>query len=593
MEAGSEKNSKFDIGKRVARLLLAVVLAAALWLQIYKIDNIECESDDKLLVESALLVIEGYHPYFGIGYAMTPTWIWAAALNAGLISPHLANILKFTKQGRLEDVLRIIDRSRWPVFTDPNFIINRLRWVNAFAALGVILFAYLLAVRLSGSRIAGLTAASICALSPIIIEYGADFHPDQFLALNICACVYFCINEAEAKGKYQWLIAAIFLGAGVATKFNGGVFWIPLVIAIYLGGQTQPRKIIYGRILVASIVSAAVYMILNPYFLADFGHFIKRVLFALYNYYGAPAKSQRESGFIKVIVALRVGIGYAALLLAVVGLVLGLARRVRGFYVLISGIVCFGVLMGSSSMTVDRYIFVLIPLISALSGVGLTAISRSVPSRLTWMTALALFVISLPVYATSHILKTRANGDTRTLARLWIYEHVPPGSRIFLCGYYYPDLPYDRVSTDFWRKYFADILVNRTPPQYVGFFGQSKISSSANSMGNYSSFPTEFFRDEILSEERFFYKCFSYMAEMDEPPFPAYNLIVCSIMKGDPSLVNDFKRYWVIVTPKASSELPAGLAAQVKQNGKVVARFSNRGKMGPDLDIYEIDKVGP
>jgi len=565
-----------EIGKRAAWILLSVILVGALTLQIYGVDKTESSRDDCRLVESALLLIEGYHPFFGAGYAMTPMWLWTASLNAGLMAGHFGDLVGSLWAGRYKKAFRIIERSRLSVYSDPIPIHNRLRWINALAGVGVVWLAYLLAVRLSDSRAAGLTAAGICAVSPMVALWGTNFHPDQYQALFAAACVYFCLGEAERKGARQWFAAAIFCGAAIATKFIAATFWIPLLLAILLGGRGNPMKATLLRMAKATAAMLVTYMVLQPYFLVDAAYFFKIIFYTVYRSYIEQVAQKENLGLLTLAPALLYGTGFGAAGLAAVGLIWGLRRRISSSLVMLSAIIFYGALLSSSNQDIIRYAFTLLPIVAAFAGVALVVVSRTAPPRLVYPVALTLLLaVLLPAHPSIQIVKARVGGDTRTLAREWIERNVPAGSRIF-AGYDAPILNYDRDSVKYWRRYFGNrITLNRA-----------------------KGFPFEFFRDAVLHEERHYYKRFCYLDKVDKLPTEGYDLVELIYAPNDPRLIDGFDLFWVVVSKRYFTRhrkrgLTKRLLATIRRKGRLAAVFPGKGLFGHEILIYRVALDAP
>jgi len=584
------ERGKFRFRDVIAGALLALVLLGAFVLQVYDIDKHASTYDDRRMMESALLLVEGYHPYFGLNYAMPSIWLWAMALNGRALIRYWPEIENAFRSGNLEGATSAFGKSRREAYLYPDRVTNRLRWVQALATVGVVLMAYLIAVRLSDSRAAGLVAASICAVSPLIVELGTDFHSDQFQAFGAAACLYFSLGEAYRKGRYQWLAAALFCSIGIASKFIAAPFWVSMILAIWLGGGRRLNRAVIGRVVAASVVMFAFYLILAPYMVVDAAHFLKRLLLLFGYYYQGESGYGFSSGLFVLFRGFRDGLGYGASALAAVGLAWALRRRFEGAVVLLSGILFYCLLLSSSQNISSRYAFTLVPLGAVMAGVALVAISRSVPLRASVPVAIMLFAASLPLPGAMRVLQKRANGDTQTLARQWIVDNVPAGSRVFV-GWAGPHLHSDRDSIRRWRSYYANLLVEERPQPFTA----SKIASPEKSAagGRAPGFNSEFFREAMLHEEKYFYKMFCYLNKVKELPQPGYDYIP-SLARNDPGILSCAETYWVVDTHdirdrKSAPGLYALLQEQVRSRGKLMASFPDRDMMGLSLLIYRVD----
>jgi len=565
-----------QLPKSFAFVLLVVILTMALLLQIVGINKMESNPDECRLVESALLLPEGFHPYFTDGYAMPGIWLWSAAINGGWVALNWREISAMAHARQYKDILNSFERARQTIYTHTNEISNRLRWINALATVMIVLMSYLLAARVSGYREAGLVAAAICAVSPLAVQWGTDFHPSQFQALFTAICVYFCVGESKRSGDLQWLGAAVFGGAAMATRFIMGILLAPLILAIIFGGIRRPIRMTFRRLIGATAVLFASYLVLDPYLLSGFDLFVKGIFgrwFLLYA--GRGLRQYGATGLPALIHMVLSNVGYGAVGLAAVGLIWGLARRTSCVLLLVTTIVLFCALLSPSHTIRAPYMITLLPLVAAMAGIGFKKVLDSVPQRKLILVATVIMLLAAamlnPILNSFAILRMKNNGDTRTVARQWIAENIPAGSRIF-ADYSAPLLPYDRASVQSWRAYYADFMGSTRP----------------------GGLQWEFLRDTKLNEEKYTFKKFSYLNEVQNLPSPGYDLIELTYAPNDPTLLDGLDRYWVVVdqtffTLPQRRGLTRMLLHNVRKYGRLVASFSNTNMIGSELYIYFVD----
>ena len=564
------------ISKSSAFVLLVVILTISLFLQIVGINKMESNPDECRLVESALLLPEGFHPLFWDGYAMPGIWLWSAAINGGWAALNRREISAMAHARQYKDILDSFERARQKIYTNPNEINNILRWINALATVMIALMSYLLAARVSGYREAGLVAAAICAVSPLAVRWGTDFHPDQFQGLFTAICVYFCVGEAKRSGDLQWLGAAIFGGIAMTARFIMGILLAPLILAIIIGGLRRPIRMTFRRLIGATAVLFASYLILDPCLLTGFSTFIKGIFgrwFVLYA--GRSLLQYGATGLPALIHMVFSNVGYGALGLAAVGLIWGLARRTSCVLLLATTIVLFCALLSPSHTIRPPYMITLLPLVAAMAGIGFKKILDSVPQRKLILAATVIMLLAAamlnPILNSFAILRMRHNGDTRTVARQWIAENIPAGSRIF-ADYSAPLLSYDRASVQSWRAYYADFMGSTRP----------------------GGLQWEFLRNAKVHEEEYTFKKFLYLNETQNLPSPGYDLVELFEAPNDPTLLDGLDRYWVVVdksvfTLPQKPGLVKALVYKVRKYGRLVASFSNTNMMGPELYICLVD----
>jgi len=552
--------------------LLAAILFVSLAFQVFDIRKVESGPDDCRIVESALLITEGYHPFFGLGYAMTPTWIWSAALHARWLVEDFRKITPIFAGQKVKNLFGLFSQYRASIFNDPQKTHLPLRIINCIFTLTLCFMAYMIAVRLFESRAAGLIACAICAVSPMIVYYGQNFHPDQFQALFAMLCIYFCLGEAYRESDNQWVYASIFLGAAVATKFIAGVFVLPLTTGLILGGRQRGLKSTLVRILAAFAIISASYLIINPYIFTNFDYVLKFVFITVEKFYTGSLPDKGGSGFILMSQALSAAVGVGVIVLSLIGALSGLFRRPIGTSVMLVAVLSYGLLLSSSSNIERRYILSMLPMVAVFAGFAIVLAARRSPGGISIILATILLAVALAKTGKSlEILERRANGDTRTDAKIWLEKNVPEGSRVYVT-YGGPVLNYSRNSIKCMKSFYADrLFITRD-----------------------TAFPSEFFRDAVLREEMFFFKKFEYLDELDRPLSPSYDLVELIYMPNDPTLMSMEDKFWLVITVKEwRSALNPGLTTKAiriaRKKGRRAAFISNKGKVGRNILIFEID----
>ena len=142
----------------------------------------------------------------------------------------------------------------------------------------VILVLFLIGRRLHGPAV-GLLAAAFLALNVMHIQLAHFFTSDPYLSLFVILALYFMIRsvmigkDEEPKLLHcqstscNLILAAIFIGLAVGSKFSAVLLLLPLVSAIVLGSK-QGR---WRRLAVSLLIAFLIFFITNPFAILDLG----------------------------------------------------------------------------------------------------------------------------------------------------------------------------------------------------------------------------------------------------------------------------------------------------------------------------------
>jgi 4-amino-4-deoxy-L-arabinose transferase-like glycosyltransferase len=301
---------------------------------------------------------------------------------------------------------------------------------------------YALGRRLYDRRTA-LVAAVIGALSYFHVQFSTVINVDIGMVLALWTSVLLYV-VFEARQDLRWLAAAgAVSGIAIAFKLPGGIV-VPLIWAAIVTAPASHRPSFGAvkRLVVYSFSLAVALTVVAPEWLLWFGGQLQKFVSAAD---AATSGAVDESALAEEIFGLsnqRWGVsfrylqhlvrGYNVVLtvLAATAFILGLARG-RRWDILLGGVVVLYIAgMSSSSWTQpERYLLPIFPALWLLAARLLVQIS----SRRPVLLALGLAVVlALPVANLARAAAERSGLDTRVLAKHWIEQHVPAGSRVLM-----------------------------------------------------------------------------------------------------------------------------------------------------------------
>jgi 4-amino-4-deoxy-L-arabinose transferase-like glycosyltransferase len=279
---------------------------------------------------------------------------------------------------------------------EPDYLIARSVLVGL--ALAGIAAAWWLGGRAYGV-VAGFVAAAVTAVATVHVEYSRMAVTDVPLTLGVAATLALLVRG-------QLLPAGIAIGLTASFKYPGFVLLVPLVVAGWG---------LWRRVAVAAALAPAAFVAASPYFVVHLGEAVGDVL-----------RVQRDGrrgwlGFesdhwtpIAFVDRLWEGIG-PALLIALAGLVVALARRTLADRVLAAFIVAYFLTLLPLDAHFDRYVLPLVPALGALAG------------RVRVLAPVTLLLLVIPLVWSIRETRPLVRTDTRVVAHDWMDRNLTPG----------------------------------------------------------------------------------------------------------------------------------------------------------------------
>lgn len=325
------------------------------------------------------------------------------------------------------------------VFADPSLLFIPARVAMAILGVLSIWLTFCLGRRIHGTS-AGLIAAALLALNAVHLAWSQVVRTDIHASVFMLACLLFTVSVARNGKKKDYVLAGLFAGFAVATKWPAVTIFIS-VIGVFasraLAGRDGIKRELAGLImsgiaLILGLFLASPYIFLDwptvlsnlsnearPHHLGHTGHgFLANAWWYLWN----PV---RES------------VGVVGLLLIAAGLALSAIRSRTSRWTLIPAAICFFVMISAQHLVWSRWILPLIPMLTIFAAVAIvgvaetaTAILRSRRRELILVSVAALAAAPSVAGAFNEIIE-RGN-DTRTQAANWAIQHIPRGRSVVL-----------------------------------------------------------------------------------------------------------------------------------------------------------------
>ena len=303
-----------------------------------------------------------------------------------------------------------------------------------------VVMAYLIGKRLTDRTWVGLLAALLLAVSPTTVWHSRWITPDTMAAFFVLASAYASIRVYQEGRTRHYVIAAVCIGLAASSKYNAVLAVLPLLVAHILryGRRSLKERDLY----VGIFLSALVFLCTTPFALLDFGEFYSGLMFDRQHYATGHAGMEGD--------AVRWYLGYLwdttgpIMLLALIGMVWGIASRSREIVILSTFPVAYGLFISRFVVRNDRTLLPALAFLFILAALAVAQVfdrlarpsSRAFRyASIAALTALMLVVVVLMSALTLQSSIRLNTVDSRETGRIWIGENLPPGAKVAVESY--------------------------------------------------------------------------------------------------------------------------------------------------------------
>ncbi|MBN1223601.1 MAG: glycosyltransferase family 39 protein [Candidatus Aminicenantes bacterium] len=334
---------------------------------------------------------------------------------------------------------------------NPTFFILLGRLLTVIMSVGTIALVYLIGRKMYNRR-AGILAALflIFAYDPNkISHYQVPDAPMVFFFMLSFLFIWYIYKRGR---PWDYILAGLFAGLAMATKYGGQLLFLPLILA-HVFRKVEEKKplkdILFSLPLVLSGVSFfAGFFLACPYFLLDFPAFWKGFRWQSQHLYvsGHFGSSTSQSAWLFYLQhGFRENIGVISQFLVLGGVLLGVVRHKTREIILFSLPLVLFAIIGSWKAIAVRYMLPMIPFLVLIAGYFLDLIltkserlaakshpdAHPVRKKKALISATIVLLILLPsAYRVFRFDLSLTQADTRTIALRWIEENIPEGSFI-------------------------------------------------------------------------------------------------------------------------------------------------------------------
>jgi hypothetical protein len=314
------------------------------------------------------------------------------------------------------------------------FVVARV--TSAVLGTASVALLYATGVRLFDKRV-GLIAAALLSVAFLPVFYSHLALNDVPALFALMISVYGSAGVFMHGRRRDYLIAGGGLGLAIATKYTAGVVVLPLLVAalVDLVRARPKQRAAFAGLALAGAAAVALFVAANPYALLSFSEF------------WADFKQQQTaagdlgklglsygSGIEYYLWVLTWGVGWVPAIGSALGAVLALRHHRMKVLFLVPWPVLFIVFMGLQDRYFGRWLLPALPAIALLAAFCVVRVADLVrlSARVRGMLVIfgALLLIGQGLAYSIHLDRVLSRDDTRNLARAWMVQHVPAGSKI-------------------------------------------------------------------------------------------------------------------------------------------------------------------
>jgi Dolichyl-phosphate-mannose-protein mannosyltransferase len=319
---------------------------------------------------------------------------------------------------------------------DPTEVFVIARVTCAVLGVATVALVYATGSRLYDRRV-GLAAAALLAVAFLPVFYSHLALNDVPALFALMVSVYGSAGVLMQGRLRDYTVAGAGLGLACATKYTAGIVVLPLLVAALVDlvrSRPRQRTALAGLVL-SGAAAVALFVLANPYALFSFSEF------------WADVKKQEsaagdlgklgltyDTGIEYYLWVLTWGVGWVPAIASLLGGGLALRDDVRKGLFLVPWPVLFILFMGLQDRYFGRWLLPALPAIVLLAGFAavrlcdLMPVSR--PVRTALVSAAAVLLVAQGAVYAVHLGRVLSRDDTRNLARAWMVDNVPAGSKI-------------------------------------------------------------------------------------------------------------------------------------------------------------------
>jgi len=321
-------------------------------------------------------------------------------------------------------------------YQDPTIFYLTGRFVLIAIGTATVFMTYLVAHNLFNPTV-GIIASILVAFSPLHIKYSKIIRSDVLMVLLLLIAFFYCVKISQEKEIKNYILAGVFTGAAITTKYPAIIASVSIVIAHLVQQNWRFKET--KKLLISARACLASAFITSPFLFLNFS----RALNNIKHESRSSNVGANGEGLIPNLIwylqnSLLNNLTFWGILLLTIGLMICLIKRSQSQLLLISFPIIFSLFICSLSLRWDRWLIPLIPFSAIIIAFAVYQLAQWLENITRKPLALGLILICLGLIITPLIeinqveFRELSGLDTRTLAREWIINNIPHDSSILV-----------------------------------------------------------------------------------------------------------------------------------------------------------------
>ena len=361
--------------RRTRFVALALILLVAL---AWRLNNIGFglpslyDPDEPIFMVKALeLLTDGTLNPKWFGHPGTTTIYLLALIDVSVVGSGLAtgawhNVAEFAKAA----------------FADPGLLFVPARTAMAIIGVLTVWLTYLVGRRLHGTAV-GLIGATLLAVNGFHITWSQVVRTDIHASLFMLASLLFAVRIAQHGKMKDYILAGLFGGFAVATKWPSATIFISILGAAVCRAliSRDPFQRRAGAIVVSGLFGILGLFIASPVHFPRLAHGVANLSNEARPFHlGHTGHGFLANGWWYLWHPVRELVGTPVLVLMFVGLVLSAVRSAASRWVLVPAALSFFTLISLQHLIWSRWVLPLLPMLMIFAAVAIVALAEQIAS---------------------------------------------------------------------------------------------------------------------------------------------------------------------------------------------------------------------